>query len=627
MEAALPDQENIARFMKLFTEVKIVAARVFPKHKDMFPGGLTTMYSIPLELQTFPMNIKADYLETHLEFLKGLDQQPDTTVQPNTERHVCPQVAPQPPSSAHVELPSAVPATLATESGSESISEVPLPPASLMKGGWGSHRTSSLEEGCMRTPKIEYWTFCYTMCRSEQKAIQMAHLNRAYQEANPRFQGHSRWLENKETLLFLFHAARVKIKLDQRLLVKTLKKFWEEKKVSLLKLLRAWFLSGAALSILEVDILHAALQHIRLEWKETDWWPNHGNDIDKICLTESVVTNDRLLEEWAACKQHSADYDYFRAEFEIFHKELETEKSMLRAARKKLKTSGNTSAFEALADAAAVAAGGLGAGVRAAGDDAGDGNLPQSVADSLRAPAAAGGLGAAGDDAGVGNLAQSDSSPAAVAAGGLGAGVRAAGDDVPESSPAAAVAAEFEFDQGGDELLATDWEMGQYILQDEGSRDSHGIAAILKIAPSGNNATLVADAESAAADSAHTACSTSAGAGNRRGPRGCGHVRSRSSSRGSDPGATRAQQQQEQQAASVSPQPCNAAAGEDSAATGKSRRRVRSTGSRRKAHAGGPRPGPDARRGSRSTAAQKGAAQQAGSVSPLPSTKGYVGYW
>jgi hypothetical protein len=73
----------------------------------------------------------------------------------------------------------------------------------------------------------------------------------------------------------------------------------------------------------------------------------------------------------------------------------------------------------------------------------------------------------------------------------------------------------------------------------------------------------------------------------------------------------------------VSPLPCNAAAGEDSAATRESCRSVRSTGSRREAHAGGPRPGPDARRGSRSTAAQ----QQAGSVSPLPSTKGYVGYW
>ena len=449
MESAFSDREHFARLMRLIAETKKVATRVYPKHSALFPGGLPYMCAVPPELRNAPTDIKADFMETNLEFLKELDEKPDTTVhsvQPNTERlerHVCPQVAPQPPSSAHVELPSAVPATLATESGSESISEVPLPPASLMKGGWGSHRTSSLEEGCMRTPKIEFWTFCYTMCRSEQKAIQMAHLNRAYQEANPRFQGHSRWLENKETLLFLFHAARVKIKLDQRLLVKTLKKFWEEKKVSLLKLLRAWFLSGAALSILEVDILHAALQHIRLEWKETDWWPNHGNDIDKICLTESVVTNDRLLEEWAACKQHSADYDYFRAEFEIFHKELETEKSMLRAARKKLKTSGNTWAFEALADAAAFAAGGLGAGVRAAGDDAGDGNLPQSVADSLRAPAAAGGLGAAGDDAGVGNLAQSDSSPAAVAAGGLGAGVRAAGDDVPESSPAAAVAAEF----------------------------------------------------------------------------------------------------------------------------------------------------------------------------------------
>jgi hypothetical protein len=333
--------------MRLTAECKKVAARVFPKNKDMFPGGLASMAVPPGRLLEAPIDIQADYMETNLEFLRELDQQPDTTVQSNTERQVCPQVEPQRPS-AQMQLLSADPAPppLATES------EIPVPPASLMKPRWGKDKTSKLAEGFSRTCIHQYWRFCYTLCRSEQKAFQMAHLNRHFEAANPGFQGHLKWLENKETLLYLFHAARVNIEMSNKLLVKTLKKFWEERKVSLLQLLRIWFRSGAPDSILEGDVLHAALQHIRSEWKETDWWPNHGNNIDEICLTESVVTEDRLLVEWAACKQQRADYDYFRAEFETVHIALD---GMLGAARtaKKLKTSGNISAIHALAEAAA----------------------------------------------------------------------------------------------------------------------------------------------------------------------------------------------------------------------------------------------------------------------------------
>jgi hypothetical protein len=321
-----------------------VAARVYLKHTGLFPGKLDVMCAVPPDLHHAPIDIKIQHLENNLEFLKELDQQPDTTVQSNTERQVCPQLEPQRPSSAQMILQSAVPApaTLAAESGSESISEVPPPPASLTKGGWGMDKNSKLAAGCTRTCKIEYWRFCYKTCVSERKAVQKAHLNESFHKANPTFQGHLKWLDNKETLLYLYHTARVKIEKSQVLLVKTLKRFWEERSESLLKLLRQWFRSGAAASILQDDFLQqAALQHIRSEWKETDWWPNHGDDIDKQCLTESVVTEDRLLEEWAVCKQQRADYDYFRSEFETLR--LEHEKSQLVAARtKKMKTSSNT---------------------------------------------------------------------------------------------------------------------------------------------------------------------------------------------------------------------------------------------------------------------------------------------
>jgi len=751
MESACPDEEHVARYMKLLTEVQKVAARVFSKHSLMFPN-LPSMYSIPLEFQHCPMKVKADYLETQLQFLKELDQQADTTVQSNTERQVCPQLEPQRPSSAQMILQSAVPApaTLAAESGSESISEVPPPPASLTKGGWGKDKTSKLAAGCTRTCKIEYWRFCYKMCLSERTAVQKAHLNESFEKANPTSKGHSKWLENKEILLYLYHTARVKIEKSQVLLVKTLKRFWEERSESLLKLLRQWFRSGAAASIPQDDFLKAALQHIRSEWKETDWWPNHGDDIDKQCLTESVVTEDRLLEEWAVCKQQRADYDYFRSEFETLR--LEHEKSQLVAARtKKMKTSSNTSAIDALAAAAVDAAAadcGCGAAAAPAGDDAGVGTVPQRAADSWRAPAADGGLGAAGHD---------------VPEPFLGAADAAVHDhDVPEPFLGAADAAVHDSHELPFDVPDTDYQ--QFYSLDDASRDSTSLLSILRLpCPQSGNAAVAAAAEEAAAagksDSAatggaHAAATTAAeaapetaddaaataAAADRRGRRGSDpgaarvqlqqdqqagsvsplpsnaaagedsaaaadtetaaantacvgtSIRRRrrrglgtaAGNRSSDPVAARAQQQQDQQAGSVSPLPSNAAAGEDSAAAaaaaateaaaahtacvgtssrrgpgtaatacldsssqrgpGSARRQLRSgnaavaqqqqdqleqAGVRREseAHAGRPRPGPEAGRGSPSTAAQQQAAQQASSVSPLPSEKGYIGFW
>ena len=88
MDSALPDQEHFARFMKLFTEVKIVAARVFPKHSDMFPGALVSMYNVHLDLQALSRNVKADFLESNLEFHQELDSQiPDNAFGADTSHH------------------------------------------------------------------------------------------------------------------------------------------------------------------------------------------------------------------------------------------------------------------------------------------------------------------------------------------------------------------------------------------------------------------------------------------------------------------------------------------------------------------------------------------------------------
>ena len=305
MQAAFPDVEQFARFMRLLTDTKRVAARVFPKHREMFPGGLASMYALPQEFQEYPMNLKADYLQSNLEFLNELDQS-DTTVQPHS------QVCPQRPSWAHMQLPWTVPSTstfpctiesdLPSGSGmrTASISQFPellmIPPVpeSLSKGKWSTTSGVRVAEGYRRTNVTEFWNYCYTECHSNKKAFQMSHLNKNFSEKNPECQGHSKWLENKETLLYLFHAAGVKIVPQQTYLVKTLSKFWEENKVPLLKLLREWFQSGAAQSLQKSDVLHAALQHIR---SGKSWWPNHGNDIDMNCLKDSVVPECRLLQE------------------------------------------------------------------------------------------------------------------------------------------------------------------------------------------------------------------------------------------------------------------------------------------------------------------------------------------
>ena len=78
MESAFPDEERFARFVKLIAENQKVAARVYPKHTGLFPGGLAVMCAVPPELHHAPIQFKIEHLENNLEFLKELDQQPDT---------------------------------------------------------------------------------------------------------------------------------------------------------------------------------------------------------------------------------------------------------------------------------------------------------------------------------------------------------------------------------------------------------------------------------------------------------------------------------------------------------------------------------------------------------------------
>ena len=322
MEAAFPDREQFARYMRLLSDSQNVATRVFPKHREMFPNGLASMYAIPPELQQLPMSMKSDYLETNLVMLKRLDAQ-HTTVQPNLEQQV-----PQPPSSAPMQVQTTL--ETASEMPTVTISQVPPMPESLSKGRWNA---SECRDGHRRATPQDFWTSCWAECHEKRTALGITHLNKHFQGKNPELGGYSKWLLTKETLLALYEAARVKIMPHQTTQMNTLKRFWKEHQRDVLELLRKWLVSGAADSLQKDGVLLAALQHIRSVWNATNFWPDHGNEVDKLCLIDSVVTEDRLLHEWAASKAREIDYVLFRDEYVAIENDLESGSSQIGAAR------------------------------------------------------------------------------------------------------------------------------------------------------------------------------------------------------------------------------------------------------------------------------------------------------
>ena len=171
MDAAFPDPIQFARFTRLLMECRKVAVKVFPKHREMFTGGLDSMCAVHPTLLHAPITMQIDWLEQNLAFLKDLDDTSHTTVQPNSSAADSAQMP-----SAQMPLPSAVHADLATKSGSEmqtvSISEVPPMPESLWKGKWTT--SAKIENGARRTTPLEYWTFCYTHCYSHKHAFQIS---------------------------------------------------------------------------------------------------------------------------------------------------------------------------------------------------------------------------------------------------------------------------------------------------------------------------------------------------------------------------------------------------------------------------------------------------------------------
>ena len=122
----------------------------------------------------------------------------------------------------------------------------------------------------------------------------------------------------------MFAAAGVKIRAGQTRLITSLKIFWKDFAGDLLDLLSAWLRSGAADALSREALALSAVRHIRSErTKEAgSWWPHHGDALDVLCLTEGVVTEARLFEEWQASKAPDAD------QLTLFQKERATPKRL-----------------------------------------------------------------------------------------------------------------------------------------------------------------------------------------------------------------------------------------------------------------------------------------------------------
>ena len=168
------------------------------------------------------------------------------------------------------------------------------------------------------------------MLRSRGQAIGGMELARefsAWQERSGHVvtRGHERWWERDRILhLQLFAAAGVKIRAGQTRLITSLKIFWKDFAGDLLDLLSAWLRSGAADALSREALALSAVRHIRSErTKEAgSWWPHHGDALDVLCLTEGVVTEARLFEEWQASKAPDAD------QLTLFQKERATPKRL-----------------------------------------------------------------------------------------------------------------------------------------------------------------------------------------------------------------------------------------------------------------------------------------------------------
>jgi hypothetical protein len=175
----------------------------------------------------------------------------------------------------------------------------------------------------------ELWEFTFrTLCES-QRAMGNNEIASAY-GAYLKTQGREapkaamrKWEGDRMLLLQMFDLACVTIPYEHVSLRKSLLTFWQDFSREALAMLTEWLQSGNAASLRREDLLAEAVSYIRSARKtKGGWWPDHGTRVDTWCLTNGVVTEERLFEEWTVSKNpdDAGQHTFFEAEHAQPHK-------------------------------------------------------------------------------------------------------------------------------------------------------------------------------------------------------------------------------------------------------------------------------------------------------------------
>ena len=320
---AFPDPAGFARYCRALNACKSLALRLYPQAKDMYPGGLLSMFSLDPSLlaPTCPIQVRAQAQEEQYAFLRelagSLSIDPGPVPPPEVGQGVAPGPPLPPPQSnaagsqmdgaalSHAQSPGR---SLLNKSRSiAGIAEASLPQPPPCPTTWIKGR----QRGDGKTDPRDYWKFCFFALQKRGAAMGNDELALAFTESQkeqglPVTHGHTKWwTRDRDLQLRMYAAAGVKI--GRGHLTTRLQTFWSDAADVVLALLSAWLKSGAANSLQREELPAAAVYYIRAERQkeEDNFWPDHGINLDVSCLTTGVVSEERLFHEWKESKAKS----------------------------------------------------------------------------------------------------------------------------------------------------------------------------------------------------------------------------------------------------------------------------------------------------------------------------------
>jgi len=278
------------------------------------------MYNLESEFQTAPLHVKIKEMRDQLDMLKNLDAAPlfgagvhqmdgdigesSGNPSPGLALHQPAAAPPPPPPGRGLRTKSGKPALDRPQFTAVSLKKAPPMPPSF---GRGIHRKGAADS----LNAQELWEFTYrTLCES-QTAMGNNEIASAY-SAYLKTQGREapkaamrKWEGDRMLLLQMFDLACVTIPYEHVSLRKSLLTYWQDFSREALAMLTEWLQSGNAASLRREDLLAEAVSYIRSARKtKGGWWPDHGTRVDTWCLTNGVVTEERLFEEWTVSKKN-----------------------------------------------------------------------------------------------------------------------------------------------------------------------------------------------------------------------------------------------------------------------------------------------------------------------------------